>query len=110
MISAALGVAMPFLTRVSRSTAAQPATSGVAMLVPVSKKNGGSLRCRTRWMASHARERVDRMHGAGRHDVGLDPSLLGRTAAAEGDHSVGVVRHAVGEQRVCREVPGQYSP
>src|SRR5665213_3597760 len=38
LISAALGVVVPFLTSVSRTTATQPATSGVAMLVPPSKK------------------------------------------------------------------------
>src|SRR5262249_53047247 len=43
LTSAALGVAVPFFTSVSRSTAAQPATSGVAMLVPVSKKKCSSF-------------------------------------------------------------------
>src|SRR3569623_1362615 len=42
LMRAAAGCGIPFLTRVSRSTAAHPATSGVAILVPVSKKYNGS--------------------------------------------------------------------
>ena len=42
LISAALGVGMWFLTRVSRSTAAHPATSAVDMLVPESNQYAGS--------------------------------------------------------------------
>jgi len=40
---AALGFGTSFLTRVSLSTAQHPATSGVAMLVPSSKKKAGSF-------------------------------------------------------------------
>src|SRR5450432_18458 len=43
LMTAALGVGMPFFTSVSRTTATQPATSGVAMLVPPSKKKAGSV-------------------------------------------------------------------
>src|SRR5262249_25382372 len=42
LMRAALGFGMPFFTSVSLITATQPATSGVAMLVPPSKKYAGS--------------------------------------------------------------------
>src|SRR6266496_2365305 len=42
LIRAALGLGLPFFTSVSRKTAAQPATRGVAMLVPLSKNQSGS--------------------------------------------------------------------
>src|SRR5215831_1110602 len=60
-----------FLTRVSRSTAQQPATSGVAMLVPASKKNAGSDEVPNTLLGVAARERVDRMPVPGATMSGL---------------------------------------
>src|SRR5580692_1148577 len=71
LMRAALGVAMPpLVVRNCRTTAAHPATSGVAMLVPPSKKYSGSA------LASHpvfvvTRERVERMAVPGATTSGL---------------------------------------
>src|SRR4051812_19829081 len=76
---AAAGCGVPFLTRVSRKTAAQPATRGVAMLVPVSKKNAGSDETpkNAGGAATAARERVDKIDVPGATTSGLiRPSLV----------------------------------
>src|SRR5262249_36561524 len=77
--SAALGAAIPFLTKVSRRTAAQPATRGVAMLVPLSKKNSGSEEVPKAVDAvTTARDSVDRMQVPGATTSGLSRcSLVG---------------------------------
>src|SRR5262245_40782692 len=76
LISAALGLEKPFLTRLSRSTAAQPATSGVAMLVPPSKKKSESELvpqiCLLAGTGAAFLERVDRMHVPGATTSGLN--------------------------------------
>src|SRR5947207_840013 len=72
LTSAALGLGVPFFTNVSRSTATQPATSGVAMLVPLSKKNSGSVDSPKSLDASAtSRDRVDRIQVPGATTSGL---------------------------------------
>ncbi|MCY1236303.1 hypothetical protein D9M72_489510 [compost metagenome] len=78
MTRAALGELRPFFTKVSRSTAAQPATSGVAMEVPESKKNSGSVEVPKVLPIGAFRESVDRMLVPGATTSGLmRPSLVG---------------------------------
>src|SRR4051794_31144803 len=72
LISAADGWAIPFVTSVSRNTAAHPATSGVAMLVPLSKKKSGSDELPNTFDGLvTARDSVDRMHVPGATTSGL---------------------------------------
>src|SRR5438132_52369 len=66
-----VGCATPFLTRVSRSTAQQPATTGFATLVPASKKHAGSDEVPHTLLGVAARERLDRMAVPGATTSGL---------------------------------------
>src|SRR3954454_755326 len=79
LISAAEGWAVPFLTSVSRRTATHPATSGVAMLVPLSKKKALSEEVPNDVLGrTRARDRVDRIDVPGATTSGLiRPSRVG---------------------------------
>ena len=79
LISDAGGLAVPFLTSVSRSTATQPATSGVAMLVPLSKKKSGSDELpKSSEAEATLRDNVDSMQVPGATTSGLNRcSLVG---------------------------------
>src|SRR6266702_534359 len=79
LITAAGGSFHPFLVRVSRRTAAQPAVSGVAMLVPPSNQYAPSdeVPYQVSTFAT-ALESVDRMHVPGATTSGLiRPSGVG---------------------------------
>lgn len=82
LISAALRFGTPFLTSVSRRTAAQPAISGVAMLVPPSQKQAGSDDAPHPPAVATARERAERMKVPGATTSGVE-LVQPRTAAGD---------------------------
>src|ERR1700674_818284 len=79
LIREAGGFGIPFLTSVSRNTAVHPVVSGVAMLVPASKKNVVSDEVpNTVGTLTAARDRVDRIEVPGATTSGfMRPSLVG---------------------------------